>query len=261
MNRNLARLAIIVALAGVVALPAADNDLAAIGERFEAGQLLAAREDYLELLASEPNAALHYNLGRTDQALGAQPQAVLWYRRALALAPEDPWALDNLENLRSDLGVPEPDAGRPLAALFAADAWSGWFAALGLCAVLASRWLRGRPRRWTLVVTAASLLGGHLAIQGAAAVAPVEAVLMTACKGADGDLPAGSEVWQSRSVQSSVWSAGSRFDCDPESVIPLGSDALPPAPAARKIPRSTVDEAAPPTLPDGVVATTDEPFS
>lgn len=257
MNRNLqAGLAIIVALAGLAALPGADNELTAIGKRFEAGQLPAAREDYLELLAEEPNAALHYNLGRTDQALGARPQAVLWYRRALALAPEDPWALDNLESLRSDLGVPAPDAGRPLAALLAADAWSGWVAGLGLCVVLASRWLGGRPRRWALIFTAASLLGGHLAIQGAAAVAPVEAVLMTACEGADGNLPAGSEVWRSRSARSRVWSAGSRFDCDPESIIAVGSDRLPPAPASQEQPRSAADEAAPPTLQDGAVTGT-----
>lgn len=224
------------ALSASSCLPLIAGDLAAIGKRFEAGDAIGARTSYLELLANEPTAAVHYNLGRVDQAMGAEPQAVLWYRRALAMAPEDPWARDNLDGLRGDLGVPPPNPEQPLAALFAARAWSGWVAGVGLISLLACRWLLGRPRGWGLLAAATALTCGHLAVQAGARLAPVEAVLMTACESDGTSLPAGSEIWVSRSQASRVWSAGSRFECDPKSVLRVDSDRLPPAPAPTRPP-------------------------
>lgn len=252
-------------LAAVSAAPwlttAEADDLVAIGQRFEAGDVMAARNLYLEWLSESPSAAVHYNLGRVDQTLGAGPQAVLWYRRALDLAPEDPWARENLSVLRDELGLPPPEAGLSLTTLMTARAWSGWIAALALGLALAFRLTAGRPRGWALISLAAVLVSGHAGIRLAARSAPVDAVLMAPCGGAESNLPAGSEVWVSRRDSARVWSTGTRFECDPETVIRVRSDELPPELAALPPSIGTRAEDAAGDVPSGTATPVDGPLA
>ncbi len=200
-------------------------------ELFERGDLVGARDRWMDQLAKQPSAALYYNLGRVDQELGAGPQAVLWYRRALARAPEDPWALENLERLRRDLGLPEPNRQDPLALLHVALPWSTWFVAAGLWLVLGLRWGVGKPRGWMLAATAGVLVAGYLGLHVTARLGPVEAVLMSECQADGASLPAGSEVWESRSTPGRVWVTGERFDCRSDSLFTVDSNQIPPPPA------------------------------
>lgn len=48
--------------------------------------------------------ALAYNAGTCAMQLGRLPEALLWYRRAEAIAPGDPWLRDNLALARRALG-------------------------------------------------------------------------------------------------------------------------------------------------------------
>lgn len=261
--RHRTMLALILAVASATPwLTTAGTDgLAAIGQRFEAGEVMTARNLYLEWLLDSPSAAVHYNLGRVDQTLGARPQAVLWYRRALDLAPEDPWARENLSVLRDELGLPPPDAGLSLTTLMTARAWSGRIAALALGLTLAFRLTAGRPRGWALVSLAAVLVSGHAAIRLAARSAPVDAVLMAPCGGAESNLPAGSEVWVSRRDSTRVWSAGAWFACDPEIVLRVRSDELPPEPAAKPPSIGTRAEDATGDVPSGTATPVDGPLA
>lgn len=246
---SLARLllsAAVAAFLGVASVGAEQppTDLAAAGERFLAGDLRGARAAYLGLLADRPGAAIYYNLGRLDQELGAAPQAVLWYRRALLEAPQDPWARENLERLRADLGVPDPDSWQPVAVLRRLAPYSAWVAALGVWVAVGLRWLAGRPRGWVMAASVAVLVSGHFGIQGLERIAPVDAVLMADCNAGGRLLPAGSEVGLSRRDPQRVWTAGGSFVCEQDSAIPVRSEELPPEPAVQPeaTPSGSVDQ-------------------
>ena len=207
-------------------------------ELFQAGDLAGARAKWIESLASRPSAAAYYNLGRVDQELAAGPQAVLWYRRALARAPEDPWAIENLERLRKDLGLPQPNHRGLWSLLHATLSRSTWVVAAVLWLTLAARWRTGRPRGWVLAATAGVLVAGYLGLQVGVRLAPREAVLMSECLADEGSLPAGSEVRAALDSPGLVWAASRRFDCPPDSVIHIDSNQLPPSPASLDSPTS-----------------------
>ena len=201
--------------------------LAAAGEMFASGDPVAARTEYLRQVEQNPSSTVFYNLGRVEHALGQSPQAVLWYRRALRLAPNDPWAQENITRLRADLGVASPDPWQPLAVLARTAKYSGWLTGtlVWLCVML--RWLAGRPNGWALATAATLLLASHLGLQLAETVAPVDGVLMTDCQAGSQSLPAGSEVWISRTNPSKVWATSGSFSCAPESIIRVDSQTLP----------------------------------
>ncbi len=208
----------------------ADLDaLAAAGALFETGDAVGARSEYLRQVEASPSATLYYNLGRVEQELGQYPQAVLWYRRALDLASEDPWAMENLVRLRTDLGVAPPDPWQPMAVLSQVAKHSGWVAGGFLSLLLLLRWIGGRPRGWALVATGVLLAAGHLGLQAAAGtIAPVTGVLMADCQADALNLPGGSEVWVSQTNPAKVWSSAGTFRCQPENVVRVRSSMLPP---------------------------------
>jgi tetratricopeptide (TPR) repeat protein len=150
-------------------------------------------------------AALAYNLGTAYHRLGRLPEALLWYRRAAALAPSDPWVADNLELARAELAAvrdPPPGLSGRLAAYPAAVpaaavllAWSALVLWLARPRLLRAAPPGGEPlarHAWTaaaLLALAAWAAGAALAAWG-----PRPAVLLDPC-GAGGELAAGSEVW------------------------------------------------------------------
>jgi len=70
-----------------------------------AGQLVAARALYNQILANEPNIAeIHCNLGAVLTNLGMMQEAQLAYRRAISLKPEFSAAYHNLSLVLKDLG-------------------------------------------------------------------------------------------------------------------------------------------------------------
>lgn len=158
---------------------------------FRSGQLESALETYRAgWNPRRPNAQLAYNLATTAHHLDRLPEAVLWYRRALAADPGDRWLAENLALAREQLATaPTPPPG-PLArlgrhrpGLLAVAAGLAWLA-LGL--------LLAGPRRWAdgcglaaLVLLLAGLAIPHLA--------PVPAVVLEDC-GTAGPR-AGEEVW------------------------------------------------------------------
>ena len=159
-------LAVGLVLASCVAALAADSKALAAqftagNQAYAAGDYVRARDAYLQAYAAGatgPN--LCYNLGNVYTKLGDGPRAVLWYRRALRLAPRDRAAAANLKLVLA--GIPDtiPDvpptwvhaAGRWLVAHFslgelAAGSALCWWALVGLIVYqLRIRRLPGRKR-------------------------------------------------------------------------------------------------------------------
>jgi tetratricopeptide (TPR) repeat protein len=155
--------------------------------------------------AGGAGAALAYNLGTAYHRLGRLPEALLWYRRAAALAPSDPWVADNLGLARAELAAvrdPPPGFSGRLAAHPAAVpavavllAWSALVLWLARARLVRAAPPRGEPlarHAWTV----AALLALAVWATGAALAAwgPRPAVLLDPC-GVGGELAAGSEVW------------------------------------------------------------------
>ena len=175
--------------------------------------------------AAAPHPVLSYNLGTAAHRLDRLPEAILWYRRAAAVNPGDPWLRENLESARATLGLqPYPAPGiasaisrnaQWLYLLAALIAWGG-----------AGLWLARSRAPLRPVVT---LLVVALVVYGVAWIAgrstPRAAVVLSECTGRDGDLPAGSEVWIASHNDGTVEIAagGLQIACPAEAVRPVTS--------------------------------------
>ncbi len=146
---------------------------------------------------------LAYNLAVTAHRLGRLPEALLWYRRADRLRPDDPWLAENLELVRAEVGAPRLPAPGPAGALAthrwapaAAAAVAAWTA---LALLLVRRRLTRRlSRPWAAeawVLPAAAALALWLAGPTLLARAPRAAVLTAPCGGGGARYEAGSELW------------------------------------------------------------------
>lgn len=73
----------------------------------QSGQLQPAREQYMAVLARQPdNADAHQYLGMLEHQLGRLPEAEKWMQASVKLAPECGFYLVNYGNLLKDLGRP-----------------------------------------------------------------------------------------------------------------------------------------------------------
>jgi tetratricopeptide (TPR) repeat protein len=170
--------------------------------RFQEGDLEGAMAAYAAGYdGNDP--LLAYNLGTAAHHLERLPEALLWYRRALAEHADHPWLQDNLELVREQLrdqmhtGGAQEETG--------VATWSFWMdhrhqllwtgillAWTALPAVLLPRSARARRIALTAVAIAASApfaAGLLLAWKG-----PQAAVLLRDCGRRESRLPAGSEV-------------------------------------------------------------------
>lgn len=189
---------VLLLLAGAPA-GAADTGALEAGNRwFEKDDLETALEAYAEGWTGDGSpldAALAYNAGTAALRLGRLPEALLWFRRAQAAAPRDPWVRDNLATARASLGHPPPEAPLPWRLLLQHGSWAA-------CGGIALAWvtfgliaLRKPPRPvWLSIlavlscaVFAAGLLAGR--------IGPRPAVLLEPCPDARTGLHAGREVW------------------------------------------------------------------
>lgn len=185
------------AFAGLTAAADPGAALAEGARRFGKDDVESALEAYARGYAGDGSPAdgvLAYNAGTCALRLGRLPEALLWYRRAEAVTPGDPWLRDNLEIARQALGF-QP-AGEP--------AWGAWLAQrrglvlAGVALAWATALLLAFGRRFP-----AGLLA-LLALLSCAAFAagtlldrfgPRAAVLLAACPARGSGLPAGSEIW------------------------------------------------------------------
>ncbi len=195
--RARAALVVLVFGAGAAAAAAAAPSVPGLAEGnrlFRSGRLEEAMAAWAAGWRAAREPVLAYNLGAAAQQLGRQPEAVLWYRRAQAALPADPWVRDNLALARRSLGPAPAPAPGPLALLAARRDLLRW-CGVGLAwAALPLALLRGRAGRWGLGAAAclAALAfgtGTYLDFAG-----PHAAVLLADC---GEELPAGAEVWVS----------------------------------------------------------------
>lgn len=171
--------------------------------RFHAGDLEGALAAYAAGYGraagydgSDP--LLAYNLGTVCHHLERLPEALLWYRRAAAVHPGDPWLRENLALVREQLraGGARDETGA---------LWGFWmehrlhllWAGITLAwavlpALLLPRSARARRTAVTAVAIAAGLPFGAGLLLGRSG--PQAAVLLRDCAGPAGRLPAGSEV-------------------------------------------------------------------
>lgn len=221
--------ALLALAAGPVSAASAPEPALLEGNRlFRRGELQAAVDVYLRGTGAQVEATgvspaaepvdpiLAYNLGTALHRLGRLPEAVLWYRRAQAGAPHDPWIRSNLQRARHEMGAPRPPAPGPVVALAsrpwmlqtagALAAWIALGAALGPGGARRGRWVAGL------------LLGAALALWSAGPalrlLGPRPAVLLEAC----GELPAGTEVWVRTGGPEAFRVLGEDTPCAPEGV-------------------------------------------
>jgi tetratricopeptide (TPR) repeat protein len=72
---------------------------------YNAGKMDDARRDFLAIVEKgQISAAVAHNLGNLEFRRGEPGQAVLWYKRALALQPASPETLQNLRTIRQQTG-------------------------------------------------------------------------------------------------------------------------------------------------------------
>ncbi len=221
-------LAVTVALAmTVLAATAADSPEASRsaleeGNRlFHEGRFEEAVAAYLEGNSTgTPHPTLLYNLGTALHHAGRLPEAILWYRRAVAAgraprfdfagdgsrsgsageAPrlwhsDDPWLEENLWLARRSLGSRVlPPAGL---AGWLAERTGGVRSVAIAIAWLTLAWAVVRPRTPVSRIVAAAIAA--VAIYGGAAAierwGPRPAVLLEDCLTDAGELPAGTEAW------------------------------------------------------------------
>lgn len=162
--------------------------------QFENGEIDSALEAYVRGWTgdgSDLDGILAYNAGTCALRLGRLPEALLWYRRAQAATPRDPWVRDNLAATRGALGTPATEAPLPWALWTTHGRWLALTGVLLAWTVLGLLLLVRRSSRQWLTALAllscafftASLLVGR--------VGPRPAVLLDECPG----LAAGTEVW------------------------------------------------------------------
>jgi tetratricopeptide (TPR) repeat protein len=185
------------ALLGFAAPVGPEAALAEGNRRFEKEDVEAALEAYTRGYSgggSAVDGVLAYNAGTCALRLGRLPEALLWYRRAEAAAPGDPWLRDNLALTRRALGDPPEED----------PAWGGWLAGRRGLAVagVALAWgtlalllTARRPSGWLLaslaLLACACFASGMLLDR----FGPRAAVLLAACPAKGDGLPAGREVW------------------------------------------------------------------
>ncbi|MEM1181001.1 MAG: tetratricopeptide repeat protein [Acidobacteriota bacterium] len=187
------------------------NDLFANGDL--EGAVGAYRSGYR---AEAPHPTLIYNLATTLHHLDQLPEAILWYRRGEA---DDPWLQENLWLARRSLGSQRLELhGVPgLLARHSGTAsgvavFVAWLSFLAACVARVPRSV------WMTLVSAAlaAWLGAALADR----YGPAEAVLLTDCTTAAGDLPAGTELWLWPASDGDLEVAGvSGARCAPETVV------------------------------------------
>ncbi len=194
---------------------------------YREGRLEEARDRYLAGYTPEtPHPILAYNLGTTSHHLGLVPEAILWYRRAQASNPGDPWMQQNLDNARAGLGLqPYPAPG--LAGLVARQRTALLYAGASLAWCGLILWI-ARPRRSAAL--AFSLLAAGILTFGTTMAmnrnAPQAAVVLEDCSAASGDLPAGSEIWVTgRTEEGFRITAGEAVLECPSTAIALVSEA------------------------------------
>ncbi|HMB54285.1 MAG TPA: tetratricopeptide repeat protein [Thermoanaerobaculia bacterium] len=173
------------------------------------------------------SATLAYNLGTTHHRLGQLPEALLWYRRALAVAPSpnDDWLRENLELARAELAAARfepPGLGGRLAAhpvlLTTAAVVLAW---LALTLYLARRRLAlslpPAVGEWAWAAVAGIAFATWAAVFALSAWGPRPAVLLAPC---GPELAAGSEVWVTPAGEEG-WSVagGAEGRSCPESVV------------------------------------------
>lgn len=175
--------------------------------------------------AAAPHPVLSYNLGTAAHRLDRLPEAILWYRRAAAVNPGDPWLRENLESARATLGLQPYPAPGIAAAISRHTRWVYLLAAL-IAWTGAGLWLARSRAPLRPVV---SLLAVALVVYGIAWIAgrstPRAAVVIAECTGRDGDLPAGSEVWIASHDDDTVEIAagGLQIACPADAVHPVTS--------------------------------------
>lgn len=194
---------------------------------YREGRLEEACESYLA--GYEPHAphpVLTYNMATTWHHLGRLPEAILWYRRAAAVNPGDPWMRENLSRARASLGLqPYPAPG--VAGLVSRQASLFSFLAAILAWFGLALWItrsRRSSRLAIALVAAGVVLYGltHLAILAA----PRAAVVLEQCSGAEADLPAGSEIWVSGEAESGYKVVAGRITLEcPRAAVSLVSEA------------------------------------
>ncbi|HEX6899949.1 MAG TPA: tetratricopeptide repeat protein [Thermoanaerobaculia bacterium] len=189
---------VLLLLAGAPA-GAEDTEALEAGNRwFEKDDLETALDTYAEGWTGDGsplNAALAYNAGTAALRLGRLPEALLWFRRAQAAAPRDPWVRDNLTAARASLGHPPPEAPLPWRVLLRHAPWIAFGGIALAWAAFALVALRKPPRPVRLALLA--VLSGAVFAAGflAGRVGPRPAVLLEPCPDAKTGLRAGSEVW------------------------------------------------------------------
>ncbi len=140
-----------------------DEDFARALTAYKAGAIEDARREFLAIVeAGQLSAPLAHNLGNIEFRRGNPGQAVLWYKRALALQPFSPETLQNLRTIRRQTAFVSFDPWglslshlnpRWIGTVTTIAAWS-----IGLL-VLWLAWLTPRPgRRWPLVTLLILLL-------------------------------------------------------------------------------------------------------
>jgi hypothetical protein len=199
LTRGLGVGAVLVSLAfaGLAAAAGPEAALAEGNRRFADDDVEGALAAYARGYAGDGSPAdgvLAYNAGTCALRLGRLPEALLWYRRAEAVTPRDPWLRDNLVITRQALGIQPAEE----------PAWGAWpgkrrgLVLAGVALAWATAILLAFVRRLP-----AGLLG-LLALLSCAAFAagtlldrfgPHAAVLLAACPARGSGLPAGSEVW------------------------------------------------------------------
>ena len=195
-------LAAVAALAALAAAGAAEpraDQIASLREGnrlYREGRLEEAYLAYLNGYWPEaPHPILTYNVATTSHHLGDLPGAILWYRRTESINPGDPWLRENLTHARVSLGL-QPYAAPGGTGLMARHHLALLYLAAALAWIGVALWI-ARPRRSARTAMALVVSGVLLyaIIYLASVAAPRAAVITEACSGAQGDLPAGSEVW------------------------------------------------------------------
>jgi hypothetical protein len=225
---------LLLAALGFTPSPAPEAALAEGNLLFEKGEVEAALEAYARgwtgggsrrdatgVADAALAGVLAYDAGTCALRLGRLPEALLWYRRAEAALPGDPWLRDNLALTRHALGetprTPETPEERLLPGSWPpARRWFPWLGvALAWTALLL---VLLRPRFPGGLVTLLALLAGAAFASGPLLdrFGPQSAVLLLSC----GGLPAGSEV-RVRAIDGGGWRiVGERSSprCPPQSV-------------------------------------------
>jgi tetratricopeptide (TPR) repeat protein len=171
MKRILFYLAVLAALALPMAARAASLDDA--NAAFAAGRFAESTRAYQDVLASNGySAPVLFNLGNSYFREANYPQAILAYKRALWLAPNDADIVANLKLAQQQAGaeVEKVPSYAAVTGVLSENgwAWLGCVAWVLLCAFLLLR--RVWPQRSALLVTGA-VLSGFVLVDAIAAIA------------------------------------------------------------------------------------------